>query len=134
MIIYLDFDGTVVEHAYPKIGMLNPGSFETIQKLQSAGHELILNTYRADLKDGLINNAMKFLNFNEKFKIEPILKKTRSKINPPDWNLVDFIKKQTIFIDDISKGIPLIKNIALEFGKMVDWIEIDKQFKKHAIY
>ena len=31
MIIYLDFDGTVVEHAYPENGELNPGSFETIQ-------------------------------------------------------------------------------------------------------
>ena len=134
MKIYLDFDGTVVEHAYPQIGNLNPGSFETMQKLQSAGHELILNTYRTDLKDGSFNNAIKFLNFNKKFKIKPILKRTRSKINPPDWNLEDFIKKQTIFIDDISKGIPLIKNIALEFGKMVDWAELDKQFVEKMIY
>ncbi|MEN9968378.1 MAG: hypothetical protein RIR94_552, partial [Bacteroidota bacterium] len=44
MTIYLDFDGTVVEHAYPQIGAPNPHALRVIGKLQAAGHQFILNT------------------------------------------------------------------------------------------
>ena len=33
MIIYLDFDGTVVEHAYPQIGANNPDALKVIRRL-----------------------------------------------------------------------------------------------------
>ena len=55
MLIQLDFDGTVVEFDYPKIGLLNPGSVEVIDKLRKAGHDIVLNTYRADLNDGTLD-------------------------------------------------------------------------------
>ena len=42
----IDFDGTIVEDAYPKIGKPNPFAFETLKKLQQDGHRLILWTYR----------------------------------------------------------------------------------------
>ena len=42
--IYLDFDGTCVEHRYPEIGKYNFGAIEVIEKLQQAGHNIILNT------------------------------------------------------------------------------------------
>ena len=51
MQIFLDFDGTVVEHYYPLIGAYNPGCKEVISKLQQAGHEVILNTYRVEIDD-----------------------------------------------------------------------------------
>ena len=44
--IYLDFDGTVVEHAYPELGALNPRSFYVIRsvfRLTSAGSAQALN-------------------------------------------------------------------------------------------
>ena len=50
--IELDFDGTVVEHAYPEIGLPNPGAIEVILKLQKKGHKIILNTLRANFKNG----------------------------------------------------------------------------------
>ena len=46
LIIAIDFDGTIVEDAYPKIGKPLLFSIETIKKLQSEGHRLILWTYR----------------------------------------------------------------------------------------
>ena len=46
MILAIDFDGTLVEHAYPKIGKEIPHAFETLEALQKAGHRLILWTYR----------------------------------------------------------------------------------------
>ena len=62
MIIYLDFDGTVVEHQYPIIGKHNPGSFEVIKKLQTAGHEIVLNTYRIEIDQDSFEEAMNYLN------------------------------------------------------------------------
>ena len=51
MQIFLDFDGTVVEHYYPLIGAYNQGAKEVIARLQQAGHEVILNTYRVEIED-----------------------------------------------------------------------------------
>lgn len=42
----IDFDGTIVEDAYPGIGKAKTFAFETLKKLQSEGYRLILWTYR----------------------------------------------------------------------------------------
>lgn len=44
--IAVDFDGTIVEDAYPSIGRPQLFAFETLRKLQDNGHRLILWTYR----------------------------------------------------------------------------------------
>lgn len=46
MIIAIDFDGTIVEHAYPKIGKPMPFAIDTLLQLQKEGHRLILWTVR----------------------------------------------------------------------------------------
>lgn len=46
MRIAVDFDGTVVEHQYPRIGRPIEGAIEVLKKLLEAGHTLILWTYR----------------------------------------------------------------------------------------
>ena len=46
MIIAVDFDGTIVEHKYPAIGRELPFAIETLRKLQSERHKLILWTGR----------------------------------------------------------------------------------------
>lgn len=50
LIIAVDFDGTIVEDAYPGIGKPVIFAFETLLKLQSEGHRLILWTYRSGAK------------------------------------------------------------------------------------
>jgi hydroxymethylpyrimidine pyrophosphatase-like HAD family hydrolase len=47
MKIAVDFDGTIVEHEYPKIGKTRPFAFETLKMLEKKGHQLILWTYRS---------------------------------------------------------------------------------------
>src|SRR3989344_8259994 len=47
-LISIDFDGTIVEHAYPDIGDPLEGAFEVMKELQEAGFHLILNTCRED--------------------------------------------------------------------------------------
>lgn len=46
MIIAVDFDGTIVEHEYPRIGKPIPFAIETLLKLQEDRHLLILWTVR----------------------------------------------------------------------------------------
>ncbi len=46
MVIAIDFDGTIVEHEYPKIGKEKRFAFSTMKELQKMGHQLILWTYR----------------------------------------------------------------------------------------
>lgn len=46
MKIAVDFDGTIVEDAYPGIGKPKLFAFDALKKLQSQGHQLVLWTYR----------------------------------------------------------------------------------------
>ncbi len=46
MIIAVDFDGTIVEHRYPRIGKERPFALATLRQLLSDGHYLILWTVR----------------------------------------------------------------------------------------
>ena len=125
--VYLDFDGTVVEHAYPQIGAMNPGSIDVVKKLQLAGHEVILNTYRADLNDGTLEETIDFLHSPE-HDLLPLHAVTELKIHPPIWNWDAFESSGIIFIDDTCEGTPLVRNIALEYGFMVDWKSLDDWF------
>lgn len=45
-LIAVDFDGTIVEDEYPKIGKPMLFAFESMTELQTQGHRLILWTYR----------------------------------------------------------------------------------------
>lgn len=143
MKIYLDFDGTVLEHAYPKMGRCNFGGIEVIKKLQGAGHEIILNTYRADLNDGTLEQALRLLNEkywmllkdrkdSEDFEMKPITNWCKNKINPHPWSLLKAIELNEMYIDDIAYGMPL-KKAVMTTGDMVDWNEVEKQLMEHGI-
>jgi len=51
VIIAVDFDGTVVEHHYPKIGPLKPGAKEALHAFRKAGHKIIIWTCRAGAEE-----------------------------------------------------------------------------------
>lgn len=48
MTIAVDFDGTIVEHEYPKIGKERPFAIDTLKMLIADQHRLILWTVRED--------------------------------------------------------------------------------------
>ncbi len=75
MIIAVDFDGTIVEHRYPKIGKTKLFAFETLKQLQKQGHRLILWTYRAgrELEEAVIfckENGIEFYAVNRNYPEE----------------------------------------------------------------
>jgi hydroxymethylpyrimidine pyrophosphatase-like HAD family hydrolase len=70
--IAVDFDGTIVEHAYPKIGEEMLFAFATLRELQKKGHRLILWTYREgellqEAVDYCAANGVKFYAVNESY-------------------------------------------------------------------
>ncbi len=75
MIIAIDFDGTIVEHKFPKIGKVKLFAFETLKQLQKQGHQLILWTYRSgdlliDAVEFCRSNGIEFYAINKNFPDE----------------------------------------------------------------
>jgi hypothetical protein len=104
MIIAIDFDGTIVEHDYPKIGKPVPFAIETLLKLQEERHRLLLWTVRdGKLLDEAIDycekRGLKFYAANKNFPEEEAASATR-KLNAdlyiddrnvgglPDWGVI----------------------------------------------
>lgn len=134
MKIYLDFDGTVVEHRFPDIGRYNEGCFKVIRKLQDAGHEIILNTFRADIGEEFLLDALYFLALEQEgIKIAIMSSVLDKKIHPNPWIPSQFKESEVIYIDDIALGSPLIDNTTGK-GNRVNWKEIDRQFELNGVY
>jgi len=75
LLIAIDFDGTIVEDAYPGVGKPQLFAFETMKRLQNDGHRLILWTYRHGNKlDDAVNfckeNGLEFYAVNSSFPNE----------------------------------------------------------------
>ena len=97
LIIAIDFDGTIVEDAYPKIGKPMIFAFETMRKLQSEGHRLILWTYRTEKKlkeavDFCKQQGLEFYAINKSYPEEEFDGKISRKIHA------------TFFVDDRNIG------------------------------
>ena len=58
MIICIDFDGTIVDDAYPQVGKLKEGAKDVINNLVNSGHYVIIWTCRTG---ELMLNAINFL-------------------------------------------------------------------------
>ena len=75
MKIAIDFDGTIVEDAYPDIGKPMLFAFETMKELQKQKHQLILWTYRSgeELEDAVEfcrENGIEFYAVNQSYPEE----------------------------------------------------------------
>ena len=95
--IAVDFDGTIVENAYPRIGKTRIFAFETLKKLAEDGHRLILWTYRhgkhlEEAVEFCRENGIEFYAVNQSFP-EEIYDNTQSRKILAD-----------IFIDDRNIG------------------------------
>lgn len=141
--LYLDFDGTVVEHNFPGIGRCNFGCMEVIKKLQDAGFEVILNTVRSEIEDkSSLNRALKYLNedawmfvkdlSHPYFALQPI-KSTENKIHPHPFDINTVLESGLLYIDDIATNIPL-KPCKMIPGNMVDWDALDTIFQENGLY
>ncbi|CDF78218.1 conserved hypothetical protein [Formosa agariphila KMM 3901] len=97
LILAIDFDGTIVEDAYPRVGKPKTFAFETLKRLQKDGHRLILWTYRCGkpLEEAVAfckENGIEFYAINSSFPEEKYDESKSRKINAD------------IFIDDRNIG------------------------------
>ncbi len=95
--IAVDFDGTIVEDAYPQIGKPILFAFDTLKKLQERGHRLVLWTYRYGkaLDEAVAfceEHGLVFYAVNKSFPEEEFDQKYSRKINAD------------LFIDDRNAG------------------------------
>ncbi len=96
--IAVDFDGTIVDDAYPAIGKAKIFAFETLKKLQSEGYRLILWTYRHgkaldEAVEFCRKNGIEFYAVNSSFEGEVFDANSQSRKLDADW-----------FIDDRNIG------------------------------
>ena len=95
--IAVDFDGTIVEHDYPKIGKERLFAFRTLKELEKQGASLILWTFRTgkELEEAVEycrNNGIEFYAINRNYPEEVIDETVSRKIDAD------------IYIDDKNLG------------------------------
>lgn len=101
--IAVDFDGTIVTHAFPEIGDEVPDALRYLKQLQADGHTIILYTMRGNkLQRKYLDEATAWLKergFTPDFVNE----------NPSQHEWTDSPKVHADFvIDDRSIGVPLM--------------------------
>jgi len=111
MIIAIDFDGTIVENKYPKIGTLRKGAKAVINRLYDSGHFIIIYTCRGGQQGNeayqfLKQKRIKFHKFNE---------------NAP-YEMIKFVPSAKIFADVYIDD----KNL----GGIPEWKEIERILKE----
>jgi hypothetical protein len=119
MLIAIDFDGTCVTNAFPKVGD-DIGAVPVLKRLVEAGHSLLLNTTR-DKYNGL-DDAIKWFKDND----IPLC----SAVNQANWTQSTKLFAN-LYIDDAALGCPLIHK-----GKgrsYVNWSKVEKLLIKRGI-
>jgi hypothetical protein len=123
MTIAVDFDGTIVEHDYPKIGKPIPFAFEVLRKLhREEHHKLILWTMREgrllqEAVDYCAKNGVYFYAHNKNYPEEEFQDGDPRKIAAdiyiddrnigglPDWGTIyNMIKTGTSLDHDYNSG------------------------------
>lgn len=120
--ILIDFDGTVVGHSYPDLGPDLPHAVRVIQRLEGAGHTLILLTMRngqelLDAEQWFIDRGItiKYVNCNPEFE-------TGSRKVYGNYS-----------IDDHNIAIPLIHNREFHHKPYVDWMVLEEKMERMGL-
>lgn len=117
-VLAIDFDGTIVENAYPNLGQPNPGAIEVLRELLDKGYRLLLFTMREGeaLQQAVVycnGNNIDFLGINE---------------NPEQAEWAPTSRKvfANLYIDDAGAGIPL--RMGSNEKPCVDWVKLRELF------
>ena len=110
--VAVDFDGTIVDHRYPDIGMEVPGAMMWLREFQKHGASLILYTMRQDQHcdeavEWCRERGVEFWAVND---------------NPTQKAWTDSRKIYAhVYIDDAAAGCPLRPSPRMGGRPMVDW-------------
>jgi hypothetical protein len=127
MIIGIDFDGTCVTHAFPKIGK-DIGAIPVLKELTQKGHKLILFTMRSDLGSAnYLAQAVKWFNDND-IPLYGIQTNPTQK----EWTTSPKAYCQ-LYIDDAALGCPLKYDHKISSRGFVDWKKVRKMLKNEYL-
>ncbi|MCK6471514.1 MAG: HAD family hydrolase [Planctomycetes bacterium] len=113
MRVVIDFDGTIVEHAYPDIGAAAPLALETIKFLKRQGCWLGLFTVRSGAK---LEAAVAWLKKNG-IEFDAVNSDERQK----EWTTSPKMYGD-VYIDDRGLGCPVLKDG--DKGAVVNWAAV----------
>lgn len=116
MIIAVDFDGTCVKHAYPRIGE-DIGAVPVLKEMVKNGHQLVLNTMRSGK---LLDEAVQWFESNG-------IKLSGANHTPGQatWTQSPKVYAQ-LYIDDAALGCPTVMD---DNGRVyVDWKIVARAF------
>lgn len=120
MIICVDFDGTMVDHNYPRIGKPVPGAVDWCKMFISKGCKIILWTMRsgdelAEAVQYMNENGIELIGVNE---------------NPTQKTWTQSPKAYGhVYIDDAALGCPLMKIDGFE-RVCVDWGDVGQEMMR----
>jgi hypothetical protein len=146
MIIAIDFDGTCVTHAFPKVG-LDIGAIPVLQELVKQGHKLILYTMRSHIKEG--TTEPNSLGWNNPSKIElesDVLQDAIDWFNKNNIELYGINENPTqknwtkspkvyaeLYIDDAALGCPLFFDSVFSNRPYVNWNAVKRELIRQQI-
>jgi hypothetical protein len=125
-LIAVDFDGTCVTHAYPKIGK-DIGAVPVLKKIVAAGHTLVLNTMRGD-PQGDLGEAIRWFSDNG----IPMYCINKSP-GQDAWTRSPKVFAH-VYIDDMAIGCPLKTDTSKSLKAFVDWEAVDKILEQLGVY
>jgi hypothetical protein len=131
MTFNIDFDGTVVTHAFPHVGK-DIGAVPVLKALTDAGHQLILFTMRSDRQENAPTNDHTIMDVTGNFLTDAVNWFKENNIplygiqaNPTQKNWTTSPKSYAeVMIDDSAMGCPLIFDKTLSPRPFVDWVKI----------
>lgn len=110
--IAVDFDGTLVTHQFPRIGVECPGAVSTIKALQQNGVKVFLWTMR----DGEYLEAAKNWCKSRGLELDAY------NVSASGWGTSSPKQFANLYIDDSALGCPM--KVTVEDGPGVDWWRI----------
>lgn len=122
LVIGIDFDGTMVKHAYPEIGEPLEDAVDTVLSLIAAGHKIILYTMRAGER---LAEAVEYMEEND-IELYGVNK------NPTQHHWTESPKIFcNLYIDDAALGCPLVD--PEKSRPYVDWEEVRELLEERGI-
>lgn len=140
MKINLDFDGTCVAHAFPKVGN-EIGAVPVLKKLVANGHQLILFTMRANRTKKNRTGAKEILDVTGTFLDDAVDWFKRNDIplygiqsDPGQEKWTTSPKSYAhLMIDDSALGCPLKWDAGISNRPFVNWKEVEQWLRDRDI-
>ncbi|MGN0036818.1 MAG: BT0820 family HAD-type phosphatase [Bacteroidaceae bacterium] len=141
MNIAVDFDGTIVEHDYPRIGPELPFAIDTLKKLQQEQHRIILWTVREgtlleEAVEYCRKRGLEFYAVNKDFPEEtPQSDRYSRKLKAdlfiddrnlggmPDWGVVYRMVHDGVSFEEALQDLPVKKrkkNLFIRIGEAIE--------------